>query len=114
VSYGVPYFNRLKGGLTGGLVSGHMPKLASDPTRLVLEEAVASPTDVSPANPGITKFTFNVPVVIEQNDLLFTLRSDSTQNLRDVLAWLQGSNSLRGRHVSSPGFKGLFRFQQTR
>src|SRR5438093_7430805 len=114
VSYGVPYFNRLKGGLAGGPVSGSMPKLASDPTRLVLEEAVPSPTDVSAANPGISKFTFNVPVVIEQNDLLFTLRSDSSGNLRDVLAWLQGSNRLRGKHLPSPDFKGLFRFQRTR
>ena len=110
VSYGLPYFNRLP----AGLVSSQMPKLASDPTRWVLEEAVPSPTDVSPANPGIAKYTFNVPVTIEQNDLLFTLRSDSTGNLSDVLSWLQGSNSLRGRRVASPDFKGLFRFQRTR
>jgi hypothetical protein len=114
VSYGIPYFNRLRGGLQGSLVSGQMPKLASDPTRLVLEEAVPSPTDVSAQNPAITKFSYNVPVVIEQNDVLFTLRSDSTGNLREVLAWLQGSNTLRGRHVASPAFNGLFRFQRTR
>src|SRR5439155_128242 len=77
VSYGLPYFNRLP----AGVVSAHMPGLAANPARSVLEEAVPSPTDVSSANPGITKFTFNVPVVIERNDLLFTLRSDSTGNL---------------------------------
>jgi uncharacterized membrane protein YgcG len=114
VSYGTPYFNRLPGGLQGSLVSGHLPTLASDPTRRVLEEAVPSPTDVSPQNPGITKQTFSVPVTIEQNDLLFTLRSDSTGSLHDVMAWLQGSNSLRGRRFASPDFNGLFRFQRTR
>src|SRR5439155_19281637 len=33
VGYGVPYFSRLRGGLKGGLVSGTIPRLASDPTR---------------------------------------------------------------------------------
>lgn len=55
VAYGIPYFNRLPGGLGGSLASRRIPRLASDPNRLVLEEAVPSPTDVSPSNPGITK-----------------------------------------------------------
>ncbi len=64
ISYGIPYFDRLP----GSLVSRHMPRLLSDRSRLALEEAVPSPTDVSSVNPGVTKETFNVPVRIEAND----------------------------------------------
>src|SRR2546430_5504865 len=42
------------------------------------------------------------------------LRSDSTTNTGDVLAWLQGSGRLNGRAVASPAFGGLFSFQTTR
>jgi hypothetical protein len=115
ISYGVPYFSRLPGGLNGTLVSSRMPRLASAPTRFVLEEAVPSPTDVSPQNPGITKKTFNVPVVIEGNDVLITLRSDSTDNLNNILNWLfSGSNNLGGFSVASPAFNGLFQLQTAR
>jgi hypothetical protein len=108
VAYGIPYFRRLPGGLAGPLVSEHLPRLAADHGRFALEEAVPGPTDVSPANPGITKQRFNVPVKIEGNDLLITVRSDSSAIITDVLAWLGGSNSLRRRRVPSPGlFKGL-------
>ena len=103
VSYGIPYFSRLPGGLTGSLVSSHMPRLASSTSRYVLEEAVPSPTDVSPANPGITKLRYNVPVAIESNDMLLTLRSDNPSFVSDVLAWLGGSNTLRGQAAASPG-----------
>ncbi|HLG61744.1 MAG TPA: hypothetical protein VKY19_07410 [Ktedonosporobacter sp.] len=110
VSYGLPYFNRLP----SSLVSANMPRLLSNNTRFALEEAVPSPTDVSPGNPGITKQTFNVPVKIENNDVLVTLRSDSLSNLNDVVAWLQGSNSLNGFALPSPAFNGLFKFTSTR
>jgi hypothetical protein len=102
IAYGIPYFNRLPGGMTGTLVSSHMPKLASNTSRFALEEAVPGPTDVSPANPGVTKQTFNVPVMIESNDLLITVRSDNTTIITDVLNWLNGSNSLKGASVPSP------------
>jgi hypothetical protein len=88
VAYGLPYFRRLP----GSVVSTHMP-LTSDTHVPVLQEAVPSPTDVVPGN-GITKKTFNVPVAIESNDMLFTLRSDSLRNLADVLVLLQ--SRLRG------------------
>jgi hypothetical protein len=108
VAYGIPYFRRLPGGMTGSLVSSHMPRLASDTSRFALEEAVPGPTDVSAANPGITKARFNVPVKIESNDLLITVRSDNSTILSDVLAWLGGSNKLKGQSVPSPTlFKGL-------
>jgi len=100
VAYGLPYFDRLPGGRNGGLVAGHMPRLASDSSRYVLEEAQPGPTDVSPANPGITKFRNNVTVRIERNDMLFTLRSDQPGTLTDVLAWFAGSHKLRGHQVA--------------
>jgi len=50
VSYGIPYFRRLPGGLAGRLVSSRMPRLLSDRSRYVLEEASPGPTDVSPAS----------------------------------------------------------------
>lgn len=110
ISYGLPYFERLP----AGLVAGNMPRLLSDDTRFALEEAVPGPTDVSPRNPGITKKTFNMPVVIESNDVLFTLRSDSLANLRSVAAWFQGTNSLDGKSLPSPAFSQLFKFTSAR
>jgi hypothetical protein len=108
IAYGIPYFSRLPGGLNGSLVSAHMPRLVSDTSRDALEEAVPGPTDVSPANPGVTKETFNVPVQIESNDLLITVRSDNSTIITDVLNWLNGSNTLNGQHVRSPSlFQGL-------
>jgi hypothetical protein len=108
IAYGLPYFQRLPGGATGSLVASHLPRLLVHPDRFALEEAVPSPTDVASSNPGITKKTFNVPVAIETNDLLLTLRSDSTSHIQDIMAWLGGSDRLRGKHVSSPPFRGLF------
>ena len=110
ISYGLPYFNRLP----ASVVAGNMPRLLSDDARFVLEEAVPGPTDVSPGNPGITKKTYTVPVVIESNDVLFTLRSDSLANLRSVAAWFQGSNSLDGEPLLSPAFSHLFKFTSSR
>jgi hypothetical protein len=108
VAYGIPYFNRLPGGLTGALVSSHMPRLTSDTSRFALEEAVPSPTDVSPVNPAISKQTFNVPVTIERNDILITLRSDNPSIINDVVAWFGGSNRLNGQFHPSPSlFQGL-------
>jgi hypothetical protein len=114
VSYGLPYFARLPGGLTGPLVARHMPRLASDASRPVLEEAQPGPTDVSPANPRISKFRYNVDVRIERNDLLFTLRGDDPGTLSDVLAWFGGSDKLRGHPVASPAWAGLLRFTSSR
>jgi hypothetical protein len=91
-----------------------VPRLAADVSRLVLEEGVPGPTDVSSQNPGITKQTFNVPVVIENNDVLIMLRSDNSRNISDVLAWLGGSNHLAGQLVFSPPFNGLLKKTSTR
>jgi hypothetical protein len=105
-SYGIPYFEKLPGGMTGSLVSSHLPRLLADTSTYALQEAVPGPTDVSPLNPGITKKTFNVPVVIESNDFLLTFRSDSPAYISDVLAWLGGSNTLAGKTLASPPLFG--------
>jgi hypothetical protein len=110
VSYGLPYFGRLPGGLNGALVSNNMPRLLANTSRYALEEAVPGPTDVHAVNPSIHKETFNVPVVIEGNDVLFTFRSDTLSNIQDVISWLQGSNRLHGANATSPAFNGLFAY----
>jgi hypothetical protein len=110
VAYGLPYFNRLP----ASLVAASMPRLSFDHNRFVLEEAVPGPTDFG--MPGISKAqaNFQVPVQIEHNDVLFTLRSDSLANIADVSAWFNGSNILKGKNVPSPNFNGLFNFGTSR
>jgi hypothetical protein len=110
VAYGLPYFRRF----SSSLFSDRVPRLASDTTRFALEEAVPSPTDVSTANPGISKVNFNVPVQIESNDMVFEIRSDRTGHIKDVLNFLGGSNRLRGKSVASPSFSVPFRYTSTR
>ena len=118
VSYGLPYFDRLP----AALVAAKIPATLADPSRAALVEAVPSPTDVidgivggpDALIPGRTKDRFNVDVVIESNDMLFELRSDSLTNLAAVALWLQGSNNLNGEFVRSPHFHGLLSFQTPR
>jgi hypothetical protein len=108
VAYGVPYFERLPGGIAGALVSAHMPRLSAEPQRYAFEEAEPAPTDVSPENPGIAKARFDVPVRIEANDMLLTLRSDTTAAIDDTLAWLVGEGeTLAGQSVGSSGLGEL-------
>ncbi len=108
LAYGIPYFQRLPGGMSGALVAGHMPRLVSEPERFALEEAVPGPTDVSPLNPGVSKLRFDVPVKIESNDMLLTLRSDSSAVIDDVLSWLSGASStLAGAQVGNSQLGGL-------
>jgi hypothetical protein len=117
VSYGLPYFNRLN----QDVVNREIPKdLATGEPALI--EAVPFDTDVvdgfvggpNAIIQGVQKVRFNVDVVIETNDMLLHTRSDELSNLTDVNAWLQGSNSLNGKHVRSPHFRGLFEFQTPR
>lgn len=109
-AYGLPYFNRLP----SKLVADHMPRLTAHPNRFVLEEAVPSPTDVSSKNPKIKKKTFHIPVVIEGNDVLFSMRSDNMINLFEILGWFKGSGILNGNFVPSPDLSGLFTFTSSR
>lgn len=103
VAYGLGYFNRLP----RSLVAKHVPN-DTRTGRSVLQKAVLASTDIDPASPNAVatrRPRFNVPCVIEDNDLLFSMRSDSVANLADVEQWMQGrSRMLNGRDV---GFSGL-------
>jgi hypothetical protein len=110
VHYGIPYFNRLP----QTLVQSRIPRLLSNTSRFALEESPVFPTDVSSQNPSIAKERFNVPVVIERNDVLFQLKSDSLNNVTEIAEWLAGSNELAERFVPSPDFNGLFNFGTAR
>ena len=115
VCYGLPYFSRLP----ASLVAANMPRLASNTSRFVLENAVPGPTDVvngvvQGVNNPPPKERFNVNVVLEQNDMLLMMRSDSMANLTNALLWLQGSNNLHGKVLASPSFNGLLNFQTPR
>jgi len=126
VSYGVPYFNRLP----ASVVAANMPQTVAYPTstgtlpagRSPLVEAVPFPTDVvdglvggpNAIIPNVTKEHFNVDVVIENNDMLLEIRSDSMVNLAAIPLWFNGSNNLNGTGVPSPDFNGLLEFQTPR
>lgn len=96
VAYGKTYLDRFP----VATVTAHLPRLLADRSRPAFEEAKPQPTDVAPGN-GITKRTFNNPVVIEGNDLLLTLRGDT---LIDVVAagdFLLGAGPLPGTSTDS-------------
>jgi len=114
VAYGLPYFRKLPGGLRGSAAFWHVPRLRFDTSRFVIEEAVPSPTDVWEGNREIRKVRFHVPVQIETNDLLFTFRSDNAGNIRDVINWLRGSDTLAGKEVPSPPLTRMLRFTTAR
>lgn len=114
IGYGIPYFNRLPGGMVGDLVSRSMPHLLLDRRRYALEEAVPAPTDVTADTHDAGKPTFNLPVAIEENDLLLTLRGDERENLTDTLDWLLGSDELQGTGVPSPPMADLFEVTSAR
>lgn len=100
VSYGTRYFARLDA-LKAGVVAANMPT-DTRTGRPVLVEAVPAPTDQAPGNAPVRR-RFNVPVRIEDNDVLFSFRSDNPNNLADVEAWIfANSGRLNGAAVPSP------------
>jgi hypothetical protein len=109
VSYGLPYFQRLD----QSVVTANLPRLSTDPTRFVLEEATPAASDVFPGG-RTTKLRFSVSVNIEHNDILFMLRSDNADNLQDAVSFLAGQNSLAGSAVVAPRFSGLLEFTSSR
>jgi hypothetical protein len=110
VAWGRPYFRRLP----IQVVNAHLPRLRSNTRRVAFEEAVPGPTDVHPANPGVRKPRFTVPVGIESNDLLITIRSDNLATLRSIRGWLGGIGVLDRRPVPPPAFNGLLQWTSTR
>ncbi|HEX3589097.1 MAG TPA: hypothetical protein VHV74_05645 [Pseudonocardiaceae bacterium] len=101
VSYGLGYFSWLPRAMgAGGVAFANIPRLTLDNTRFVLEEAKPAPTDAG--QPGIVKRKFDFTPQLGGSDVLLTVRSDNSDNITDVLAWLQGSNTLAGTSVPSP------------
>jgi len=109
VAYGGPYFNRINPAISTAAV----PRTLADRNRFALREATPTTTDVVAGN-GITKLRFQVPVRIERNDVLFTLRSDQFSFLQDVLNWFNGSNRLRGAAVASPRWANFLTINSVR
>jgi hypothetical protein len=101
VAYSDNYFNRLPGIVVGAA----MPRTLSG-NQPVLKRAVPGPTDVASGNRNLElrRAEFNVPVRLENNDILFTVRSDNPHIVADVVDWLSGSDSLKGQFVFSPRF----------
>jgi hypothetical protein len=99
VAYGGPYWNALP----FSLASAAIPHINDGSGRFVQAPAVAAPTDVVSGN-GIVKDRFNVPVSLELNWVLFMIRSDNVNIVRDVARWLNGSNVLGGFIIASPTF----------
>jgi hypothetical protein len=111
VAYSNTYFNRLP----ASVVNGNMPRTLSG-NQPVLKPAVPGPTDVAPGNREmeLRRPEFRVPVRIETNDLLFTIRSDNSDYIADVVKWLSGSNRLLGTSVASPVFDAGMRITSSR
>lgn len=101
IAYSDNYFARLP----ASLVSANTPRTLSD-NQPVLKHAVPGPTDVAPGNHvlELRRPEFNVAVRMENNDLLFTVRSDVAAIVDDVVRWLSGSGRLKGDSLASPRF----------
>ena len=110
-SYSDNYFARLP----ASVVNANMPRTLSG-NQPVLKRAVAAPSDVAPGNHvfALRRPAFNVPVRMESNDVLFTIRGDDPSYVADVVNWLSGSNRLIGRTVNSPRFDAGMRITSSR
>jgi hypothetical protein len=111
VSYSNTYFNRLP----SAVVNGNMPRTLSG-NQPVLKPAIPGPTDVAAGNREmeLRRPEFRVPVRIETNDLMFTVRGDDSSYVADVVGWLSGSNRLQGQSVASPRFDAGMRITSSR
>jgi len=116
VSYSDNYFARLP----ATVVNANMPRTVAfnglPANQPVLKRAVPGPTDVAPGNRTLElrRAEFNVPVRMESNDILFTIRSDDSSRIADVVAWLSGSNRMLGRAQASPVFDAGMTITSTR
>jgi hypothetical protein len=111
ISYSDNYFARLP----ATLVNANLPRTLSG-NQPVLKRAVPGPTDVAPGNRvlELRRAEFNVPVRMETNDLLFTVRGDDAGRIADVVRWLSGSNLLLSRAIASPRFDAGMTITSTR
>jgi hypothetical protein len=97
------------------VVAAAMPNTLSG-NQPVLKRAVAGPTDVASGNRvlELRRPEFTVPVRMENNDLLFTIRSDNPTIVTDVVNWISGSNRLAGRSIASPAYVAEMTVTSTR
>lgn len=99
VAYGLPY---LRAYVHPDLVATHLPRMADDGTTPVLLDAVRFPSD-----PPAT--------LLEANDIVFQLRSDVLDHLRDVQRALFGrSGTLAGQPAPAADVADLFRVTSVR
>jgi hypothetical protein len=101
VSYSDNYFAKFP----SLLVAATVPRTTSG-GQPVLKRAVPGPTDVASGNRTLElrRPEFTVPVRMESNDLVFTVRGDNPAIVSDVVSWLSGSNRLAGHTVASPAY----------
>jgi hypothetical protein len=116
VAYSDNYFARLP----STVVTANMPLTTAfngvPAGQRVLKRSVPGPTDVAPGNRvlELRRAEFNVPVVMESNDILFTIRSDDSSRIQDVVRWLGGSNVMLSRAQPSPVFDAGMTITSTR
>jgi hypothetical protein len=111
VAYSDNYFGRLP----ASVVEAAMPRTLAG-NEPVLKRAVASPTDVAPGahKLQLRRAEFNVPLKLENNDVLFTVRGDDVLSVTDVVLWLSGTGRLKGNPVASPQFDAGLTITSTR
>jgi hypothetical protein len=116
VAYSDNYFARLP----AALVSADMPRTVSfnglPSGQPVLKRAGARPDRRRARQPALElrRAEFTVPVRMESNDILFTMRSDDSSRIADVVAWLSGSNRMLGRTQRVPRFDAGMTITSTR
>src|SRR5690242_2631004 len=116
VSYSDNHFGRLP----AAVVNANMPQTVAvqglPGGQPVLKRSVPGPTAVAPGHRTLTlrRAAFNVAVRMESNDILFTVRSDDSSRIADVVAWLGGSNRMLGRAQPSPVFDAGMTITSTR
>ncbi|MGW4526042.1 DUF7405 family protein [Amycolatopsis sp. NPDC004378] len=84
----------------------YFARFPAAPVNANMPRTLAGPTDVAPGARvlELRRPEFTVPLVLEDNDVLFTIRGDDWSYVADVVAWLGGSGRLVGRPIASPRF----------
>lgn len=99
VAYGLPYFRAY---VPPATFAAHLPHMADEGAAPVLLDAVRFPSDPP-------------TVALEENDVLFHLRSDTLDHLHDVQrALFQRSGVLAGQHAPDADISALFHVTSVR
>lgn len=116
VSYSDNYFARLPATTVNANIPRTIAFQGLPSGQSVLKRAVPGPSDVASGNRvmELRRPEFTVPVRMESNDILFTLRGDDASRIADVVAWLRGSNRMLSRTQPSPVFDAGMTITSTR